>query len=453
MRFAGCPAPPMRNSDPRPDASVNSQSNQPKPPQSATHPAVAASGMLGFLAAIVALRLLRPFNDDVLHSAVFVIAVTTAAIFAVDLGWQKVHRRASTGLDPTHDDPSWSRTSVKFVGLLGSIAFVGLAYWLFPEYHGDLYGSYRDFLRLLIGPLIVLAVPYLYWVDRRMREPRDGYWQMGMLAMLKWQEIDRGVLLQHLLGWTIKGYFLALMFSYLCNDLRWLLLFDFGSLTHFGATYEFAYRFVFFVDVGIATLGYLMSFRLTDTHLRSAEPTLLGWAVTLACYEPFWSVLSHRYLPYDTGYSWSAWLAFRPALYIACGSSILVLSAIYVWATVSFGARFSNLTHRGIVTSGPYRWMRHPAYLSKNLSWWMISVPFMPRGDVWDTVARCAMLLGVNLIYYLRAKTEERHLSRDRVYVQYALWIDEHGLLRFFRRLPLLRYLAYRPPEIRGVVP
>lgn len=447
MRSAGFPAPAMRKPERRPEASVTMHPIHAKPPRSATHPAVAASGVIAFLGAIVALRLLRPFDDDVLHSAMFVIAVTTAAIFAVDLGWQKVHLRASTGLDLEHDDPSWPRTFVKFAGLLASIALVALAYCLVPEYHGDLYGNYRDFLRLLIVPWIALAIPYIYWVDRRMRQPRDGYWQMGMLVTMRWNALDRGVLVQHLLGWTIKGYFLALMFSYMCGDLKWLLLFDFGSLTAFASIYEFAYRFVFFLDVGIATLGYLMSFRLTDTHLRSAEPTLLGWAVTLACYEPFWSLVGRRYLPYDTGYPWGAWLAYRPALYAAWGSAILALSAIYVWATVSFGARFSNLTHRGIITSGPYRWTRHPAYLAKNLSWWMISVPFMPRGDVGETIARCAMLLGVNLLYYLRAKTEERHLSRDPAYVQYALWVEQHGLLRFVKRLPLLRHLAYRPPR------
>ena len=40
-------------------------------------------------------------------------------------------------------------------------------------------------------------------------------------------------------------------------------------------------------------------------------------------------------------------------------------------------ARFSNLTHRGIITNGPYRYSKHPAYLAKNLSWWLVSMPFM----------------------------------------------------------------------------
>lgn len=439
----------MRDSDPRRNARpVTQQAGPPSElcPASATNAFVAISGLVGFFAALVALRVLRPFNDDVLDSAMFVIVTTTIAIFAVDIGWQRVYRRASTGLDFTRDDPSWPRTLVKLAGLLASIAMVGVAYWLIPEYRRSLYGYYHDFLRVVVGPWIVLSIPYFFWVDRKMREPRDGYWQMGRLVMLQWRGIDRRMLWQHVLGWTIKGFFLALMFSYLCNDLRWLLLFDFGALGSFKDTYPFANRFIFFVDVSIATLGYLMCFRPTDTHLRSAEPTPLGWVVTLACYEPFWSTVGGRLLPYDTGYPWDAWLQYHPALYATWGTAILVLSVIYVWATVSFGARFSNLTHRGIITNGPYRWTRHPAYVAKNLTWWMISVPFMPRGGFGDTLARCAMLAAVNLIYVLRAKTEEWHLSRDPVYVQYAMWIEQHGLLRFLPRLPLLHRLGYRPP-------
>ena len=41
----------------------------------------------------------------------------------------------------------------------------------------------------------------------------------------------------------------------------------------------------------------------------------------------------------------------------------------------------------------------------------------------------------MNLIYYLRAKTEERHLMRDPDYRAYAAWIAEHGLFARVRRV------------------
>ena len=114
---------------------------------------------------------------------------------------------------------------------------------------------------------------------------------------------------------------------------------------------------------------------------------------------------------------------------------------LFALATVSFGYRFSNLTHRGIVTHGLYRLTKHPAYVTKCLSFWMMAIPFIPAQG-WDEAARQSLALaGISLIYWLRARTEERHLSRDPVYVEYALWIEKNGIFRLVgRAIPLLRY-------------
>ncbi|WP_436428256.1 hypothetical protein, partial [Enterococcus faecium] len=66
---------------------------------------------------------------------------------------------------------------------------------------------------------------------------------------------------------------------------------------------------------------------------------------------------------------WTIWLQWHPWLLAGWGAMLVVLTGIYAWATVAFGLRFSNLTHRGILTHGPYALSRHPAYLAKNLFW------------------------------------------------------------------------------------
>ena len=120
---------------------------------------------------------------------------------------------------------------------------------------------------------------------------------------------------------------------------------------------------------------------------------------------------------------------------------ISALNLVYLWSTITFGIRFSNLTHRGILTNGPYRFTKHPAYIAKNLTWWLIAIPFLPIHG-WDMAFKqCLMLLGLNLIYYLRAWTEERHLSWDPTYVSYALWMNENGLFRHITKLvPVFKY-------------
>ena len=180
-------------------------------------------------------------------------------------------------------------------------------------------------------------------------------------------------------------------------------------------------------------MGYLLTLRLADTHVRSAEPTLFGWVVALACYEPFWFLMERQYLQYQGKLDWLQWLADSPLLATLWGAMIVSLVMIYAWATVIFCTRFSNLTHRGIITNGPYRYTRHPAYLAKNLSWWLISIPFIVQDSMTDALRHCLMLLLLNALYALRAWTEERHLSQDPQYMQYAAWIRRHGLFRRFK--------------------
>ncbi|MDE0877987.1 MAG: DUF1295 domain-containing protein, partial [Sphingomonas bacterium] len=117
------------------------------------------------------------------------------------------------------------------------------------------------------------------------------------------------------------------------------------------------------------------------------------------------------------------------------GAALVILTGIYAWATVAFGPRFSNLTNRGIMTHGPYAFSRHPAYLAKNMFWWMASVPVLTTGTPVDAVRATLILAAVSGVYYWRAKTEERHLRLDPDYVTYDAWMARNGMVpRAFQR-------------------
>ncbi|MGE3623383.1 MAG: isoprenylcysteine carboxylmethyltransferase family protein [Bdellovibrionales bacterium] len=396
-------------------------------PVTATSPFVAACGVGAFLAAIIALKVFHP-PYHIAYLALFVMAVTALGVFIPDVLINKIHLRMR-GSNLAHHRPSWGRTFTKFAGLLGGLGFIGLGYGLFPEYQGSFYVSYYKMLKVVLPPMIVLALPYIYWVDARMAEPRDGMWHMGCLVTFRWREMEWPRVVQYLLGWLVKGYFLPLMFTYVCNDLRKFIYTDMTRLQGFKMYFDFLFDTFYFIDVAICACGYLFAMVLMDTQIRSTEPTLVGWGVALLCYEPFWSLIGRQYIAYDPGKGWGDFFQYNYGLYVLWGCLILVLTIIYVWATVAFGMRFSNLTHRGIITSGPYRWVKHPAYLSKNLSWWLISMPFIAHnGNASECLRHSALLLMLNFVYYMRAKTEERHLSRDPVYVQYSAWIKENGL-------------------------
>jgi protein-S-isoprenylcysteine O-methyltransferase Ste14 len=420
-------------------------------PSSATHAGVAWCGVATMLAAVTVVNFWPPF-EQIAYLALVVMGCAALGIFVPDLLWQKVQRRA---LAPQPGPADWPRVAVKCLGLAGSLFFVALIYWLFPEYNqgGQFYGNYYAALKVLLPAWAVISVPYLYWVDRRMSQPLDGLWQLGQLLLGRWRGLDGRLIGQHLLGWLVKGFFLPLMFTYFCDNLNKLLHYDLNLLHNFQGIYDWAYFSMYFIDVSLVSMTYLMALRATDTHIRSTEPTVFGWLVALVCYQPFWSLISRQYIDYDTGNSWGAWFHDTPWLYDVWGCLILSTVVVYVWATIAFGARFSNLTHRGIITNGPYRYTKHPAYLAKNLSWWLISTPFMITGSVEATLRRCLLLGLLNLIYYLRAKTEERHLSLDPVYQRYAEWIDAHGLLRGLNRVPGIGVLARWRPKFAAYSP
>lgn len=158
--------------------------------------------------------------------------------------------------------------------------------------------------------------------------------------------------------------------------------------------------------------------------------------VCLVCYQPFWSLIERQYLRYEQdGLNWGDVSAGYPVVYVLWGSAILACLAVYAFSTAVFGLRFSNLTHRGIITSGPYRWTKHPAYISKCVSFWLVSIPFISTLGTGTAITQIILLAGANGLYVARAITEERHLARDPVYREYQAFIREHGLFAKCRRL------------------
>lgn len=167
-----------------------------------------------------------------------------------------------------------------------------------------------------------------------------------------------------------------------------------------------------FLDTAVFCIGYLVEAAFLRNKIRSVEPTFLGWIVCLWCYPPFNSVSFRPFtdtslnVPMKLG-----WLQGEP--WTTIGQALITLSwVIFAWASLALGFRASNLTNRGIVTSGPYRFCRHPAYTVKILGWLIGGLFFAEHGALG--------LFGLALIYFLRAWTEERHLGLDPDYQAYC---------------------------------
>jgi hypothetical protein len=98
----------------------------------------------------------------------------------------KVHRRASTGLDWSAPRP-WrdglSTAAVKLLGLWATWAMIG-AFYVLERYYWQ--GSYLFAIRLMgvaLVPLVLLSIPYVLWLERVLVERHDGAWHMGAMLL------------------------------------------------------------------------------------------------------------------------------------------------------------------------------------------------------------------------------------------------------------------------------
>jgi protein-S-isoprenylcysteine O-methyltransferase Ste14 len=362
----------------------------------------------------------------------------------------KVHRNPSTGIDWAQRRP-WRETLdislTKLAGMWATWGLIALIYATMRYYWEGNYAFSMNLLETVAPWLLLVSVPYMLWLDRRMIEPRDGCWQFGRWLIAPGQPVDGKAIGHHLRAWAVKGFFTAFMLSIVPGNFSSLVTVPMSEvLANPYMMGLWAINFLYLVDVHIATVGYILTLKPLDAHIRTANPYGMAWVAALVCYPPF-ILMNGGPLDYQVnGSDWGYWLEGHYGLLVAWGIMLVALTAIYSWATMAFGIRFSNLTHRGVITHGPYAFTRHPAYISKNLSWWVGSLPFLVTAGGWVEGARNVILLGlVSGVYYWRAKTEEKHLLADPAYVAYWNWAQDNALVpRFFAKLsgrkrPLIR--------------
>jgi protein-S-isoprenylcysteine O-methyltransferase Ste14 len=369
------------------------------------------------------------------YAALVALLFSGIPMVLVTLLVDRAHMRPSTGIDWQQRKPIseiLDISIVKLAGLWATWALIALLYGLARWYWEGRYLFAMHVLGAAVVPLLVFSVPYVLWLDRKLVNPRDGAWHFG--AMLIGREAyDRAEVAHHLRAWAVKGFFCAFMISILPAGFKAVVELNIAGITSDPvklATWLIELMFV--VDVQIAMVGYLVTMKPLDAHIRTANPYLGGWLAALMCYPPFVLMDSGRPLDYQINTSdWTHWLAAHPGLLWVWGAALVFLTAIYAWATVAFGLRFSNLTYRGVLTNGPYRFTRHPAYLSKNLYWWLATLPFLVTSNSQsDALRNTAILAMVSAVYYWRAKTEERHLSaEDSKYRDYSAWMLENATI------------------------
>ena len=418
-------------------------------PRSAVGTAVGLAGLAGLLAWTVVARAWHMVGPFAALTALLACGVPMV-LWSVLV--DKVHRNPTTGIDwkapPRPLRESIDISIAKIAGLWATWAVIGAAYCIARWYWDGAYLFAMHLLGVAAVPLLLLSIPYVLWIDRRLIEPRDGAWHLGRL-IAGHTAIDREQLIEHARSWTIKAFFLAFMLSIVPGNWEQVIAPTAADIVADPVRLSgWLISAMFMIDVSFATVGYMLTLKPLDAHIRSANPYAAGWAAALICYPPFILMNSGGPLDYHPGTAdWVYWLGGYPLVTALFGIVLVLLTAIYAWATMAFGIRFSNLTHRGVLTHGPYALSKHPAYVSKNLFWWLSTLPFLATtANFVDMVRNTATLALVSGVYYWRARTEERHLSADPAYRDYAAWMDANA--------PIPRLInALRPRRRLDAVP
>ena len=406
-------------------------------PRSAVSHGVGLAGLIGLGIWMLIARHFQMFGPFSAITAAFAAGIP---MVAWSLFIDKVHRSPTTGIDWSSPPKPLSDTMdvslSKLAGLWATWAILAVIYSVARYYW---VGNYTFAMKTFTASapfLFAGSIPYILWLDTRLKNPKDGCWALGALLMGD-RLANRSAIADHFRSWAVKGFFLAFMLSGFPGNFFDTVQRPFPALSDPVALASFLISIMFLIDMTLATVGYVLTMKPLDAHIRSATPYASGWIAALICYPPFVLMGEGGPLDYHRGtMEWSYWLRDYPALLWINGALLVLLTGVYAWATMTFGLRFSNLTHRGILTHGPYKWMRHPAYVSKNLFWWLSTLPFFVTTDnIADTARNTVILALVSGVYAWRAITEERHLRSDCDYRLYAAWIDRNGWWAQLKRM------------------
>lgn len=373
-----------------------------------------------------------------------VLASVFAAMAAYEILVVKVHRRNfDFGAARKLDSKAQERINLRLAASFVCLVILTLVFSFIEVFISGFLVFYMIFL-----PFVVIALPgYFMIVEKygRASPVIDELLVMGISLKRVFlylagknsaadakSALDNAHVKNLMRSCLVKGIFIPVMFL---SYLTWWHLVEHsgGSLMAHQLDFQvgsyawaesvrniagFALYLILAVDLTVVLLGYSISTRLFDNQFTSVEPTLGGWVVALICYPPF-NAIVETLVWSKIFFIWpvAAFMKF-PHFSVAMTLIALALIAIYSWSTVCFGLRFANLSNRGIIFHGPYRFVRHPAYAAKNLFWWFAFAPLLITHNHGAVVAALSLFC-LNFIYVLRAITEERHLSREPHYLEY----------------------------------
>lgn len=382
-------------------------------------------------------------NLEVALAISFGLTVWTCSLELWRAPWRKTPRPVAPFKDVL------TSASLKWLGCMTGLCLTLFCWYGMQEYQR---GQFIPMFKAL--PMVLPYVPVVVFITLLFTEWRlgpsggDGK-DLGLLVLLRWKQAKWEGVRDELLSWFIKGFFLIINFAELPKTIK---IFR-GKEEHiFNLPWVQMQPVITIMIYGmiIASIlpGYLFSARIFNTHVRRIADSWFAYIVTVLCYSPLVLGMSQRWFnfhPYKPQPEWmKPWVVFFqdiPVLFYTASALLLLCEIMHYWGEAILGIRSSNLTNRGIITSGPYRYCKHPVFTAKCISWGIMWLPFMSGETLFDCIRFTFAYVGVCYIFAARCWAEERILAEDRDYVMYALWVDQHGFFAPLSRvIPLMQF-------------
>jgi hypothetical protein len=248
------------------EVKIAAQSRHDPRPVSAVSSGVGLAGLSGLLVWKVAARLYGMAGP--LAALTALLACGIPMVFW-SLVVDKVHRSPSTGI--VWGAPLRSRSEAldfsiaKIAALWTTWAAIGFLYCVARWYWDGPYLFAMQFLGLAAVPLLLLSIPYVLWIDRRLVEPRDAAWHFGQILVGRSPLADREMIYEHFRCWAIKAFFLAFMISIVPGNWEQVIAPSGAEVAADPVRLSnWLIATMFMVDVSFATVGYMLTMRPLD---------------------------------------------------------------------------------------------------------------------------------------------------------------------------------------------
>lgn len=191
-----------------------------------------------------------------------------------------------------------------------------------------------------------------------------------------------------------------------------------------GVIFDLLVQFLYFIDCIIFSIGYCTELVIFNNRIRTVDTSFMGIFVCLMCYPPF-NTATSQFIAWNHNESNFEAISVNANAIIVWILYILSLFLLFIYtsASIALFTKASNLTNRGTVKIFPYNIIRHPAYISKVLLWWIGSIAVISElidfNGFGTVILYLCSAFTWTFIYALRAVTEEKHLSKDPEYKQY----------------------------------